>query len=100
MFKLVGSKQMCNFRFPNLSLLSTMTKLLIQGVASLTCASSPACNILLISCLNASLRCTGLGGKVFAWGQHLDQSECDKMVPGSWQSPQKYLGTHAESDLC
>ena len=34
LFKLVRSKQMCSLRFPSLSLLSTNTKLLIQGVAS------------------------------------------------------------------
>ena len=60
LFRLVGFKQMCSFRLPNLSLLSTSTKLLIQGVASCTGLSTPACSILSTSCLNASLRWTGI----------------------------------------
>ena len=42
---------MCNLRFPNLFLFSTRTKLLMQGIASFTSASTPACNILFISCV-------------------------------------------------
>ena len=60
LFRLVGSKQMCSFRLPSFSLLSTSTKLFIQGVASWTGLSTPACGILSTSCLNASLRWTGI----------------------------------------
>ena len=52
LLRLVGSNQMHNFRLPNLSLLPISTKLLIQGIASLTGTSNPTCNILFISCLN------------------------------------------------
>ena len=61
LFKLVGSKQMHSFKLPDLSLLSTSTNLLIQGVASWTGLSIPACSILSTSCLNASLKWTGIG---------------------------------------
>ena len=46
LFRLVGSKQMHSFKLPDLSLLSTSTKLLTQGVASWTGLSTPACSIL------------------------------------------------------
>ena len=46
LFRLVGSKQMHSFKLPDLSLLSTSTKLLIQGVASWTSLRTPACSIL------------------------------------------------------
>ena len=42
LFRLVGSKQMCSFKLPDLSLPSTSTKLLIQGVTSCTSLSTSA----------------------------------------------------------
>ena len=34
---------------------------------------------------------------VFAWEVYWDQSECDNLVLGTCQSPQKHLGTHTVS---
>ena len=69
LFKFVGSKQILILWFPDLSFDSTNTKLLIHEVASGTGFSTPACNILPISFLNASFRCisTGLQGVYFGW---------------------------------
>ena len=50
LFKSVGSKQILSFKLPDLSLPSTSTKLLIQGVASCTSLRTPTSNILLTSC--------------------------------------------------
>ena len=61
LFRFVGSKQMHGFKLPDLSLLSTNTKLLIQGVASWTGLRTPACSIISTSCLNPYLRWTGIG---------------------------------------
>ena len=63
LFRLVGSKQILNLSLPSLSLPSTKTKLLIQGVAWCTGFRIQTCNILPISCLNGSLRCTGTDWK-------------------------------------
>ena len=57
LLRLVGSKQMPNFR----SLLSTKTKLFMQGVASFTGFNTPTCSVLSISYLKFSLRWTGIG---------------------------------------
>ena len=61
LFRLVGSRDILNFNCPWMFLLSTRTKLLIHGVASVVGISTPACSILLISCWNASLRSIGIG---------------------------------------
>ena len=61
LIQLVGSKQILSLWFPDLSFDSTNTKLLIQGVASVTGFNTPACSILSISCLNVSFRCMGTG---------------------------------------
>ena len=99
LFRLVGSKQMHSFKLPDLSLSSTSTKLLIQGVASCTGLSTPVCNILSTSCLNTFLRWTGIG----------QQGDCLGVTLGSiciWhgglqscQSLQRHQGIHAESVL-
>ena len=61
LFKLVGSKQILKFKFPILFFLSTITKLLIHGVASCTGFRTPTLSILSISCWKASFKCTGIG---------------------------------------
>ena len=55
------SKQILNLSLPRFSFPSTSTKLIIQGVDWCTDLWIPAGNILSISCLNDSLRCTGAG---------------------------------------
>ena len=46
LFRLIGSKQIHSFKLPDLSLAYTSRKLMIQGDASCTSLSTPACNIL------------------------------------------------------
>ena len=60
LLRFVGSKQMHNLRFPDLSLLSTNTKLLIQGVAPVTGLSTPTWSILPISFLKLSFKWMGI----------------------------------------
>ena len=59
---------------PSLSLLSTKMKLLIQGVASCTGTSTPACGILFISCWNWSFRCMGIDQQDVCLGGMLGSS--------------------------
>ena len=61
LFRLVGSKNICNFKLPNLSLLFTRTKLFIHGVASCIGLRMLAFSILSISCLKFSFRWTATG---------------------------------------
>ena len=61
LFRLAGSKQILSLSLQSLSLLSTSTKLFIQGVAWCRDFRIPACNILSISCFNGSFRCTCTG---------------------------------------
>ena len=61
LFRLVGSKQILKLSLPSLSLPSTRTKLLIQGVACCTDFRIPPCEILSISWLNGYLRCLATG---------------------------------------
>ena len=87
LFKLVGSKQMCSLRFPSLSLLSTKMKLLIQGVASCTGTSTPACSILFISCWNWSFRCMGIGQQGVCLGGMFGSSWIWYSGPGNLPIP-------------
>ena len=70
LFKFVGSNQILSFRLPDLSLPSTSTKLLIQGVASQMVFSTPACSILSISCLKIFVGGQDFGDKGFALVLH------------------------------
>ena len=74
LFRLIGSKQMHSFKLPDLFLPSTSTKLLIQCVPSCTGLSTPSCNILSTSCLNASLRWIGIGWQGVCLGVTLGSS--------------------------
>ena len=89
LFRMVGSVQMHSFRLPDLSLLSTSTKLLIQGVASLTGLSSPACSILSTSSLKSLL-----GGNTWISLYIIRRSW------GSYQSLQRHHSIHTVSGLC
>ena len=60
LFRLVGSKQILNFKFPSLSFPSTSTNL-IHGMASCTGFRTSALSILSISCWTASFKCTSIG---------------------------------------
>ena len=68
LFKLVGSKQILSLWVLDLSFDSTNTKLLIQGVASVTGFNTLVCSILSISCLNVSFRCMGTGLQCVCFG--------------------------------
>ena len=56
-----GPSRFLTLSLPHLSFPSTNKKLFIQAVAWCTCFRIPVCNILSISYLNGSLRCTGTG---------------------------------------
>ena len=84
LFRVVGSKQMHSLKLPDLSLLSTSTKLLIQGVASWTGLSTAACSMLSTSCLNVSLRWTGIGWQGVCLGVTLGINLY--MIRRSWEA--------------
>ena len=95
LFRFVGSKQMCSFKLPSLFLLYTSTKLLIQGVASCTGLSTPVSSILSTSCLNASLRWTGIGWQGVCLGVTLGSICIWYGGPGKLPIPSKTSGyTH------
>ena len=83
---------MHSLRLPNLSLLSTKTKLLIHGVASCTGASTPACSILFISCWNFSFKCTGIGEQGVCLGGMLGSTWIWQSGPRNLPIPSKTSG--------
>ena len=90
LFRLVRFRQILSFKLPDLSLPSTSTKLLIQGVASWTGFSTPACNILSTSCLKASFRWTGIGWQGVSFGVTLGSSCIWYGDLGIFQSSQRH----------
>ena len=91
---------MHSLRLPNLSLLSTKTKLLIHGVLhALEQVHLPvACCLSVVGTSLSSVQ--GLVSKVFAWVVYWDQPGCDNLVLGACQSLQRHLGTHTGSFHC
>ena len=71
LLRLVGSRHILSLRYPCLSLSSTNTKLLIQGVAWFTGFKTSTCNILSISFLKASFEWTGIGWQGVCFGVSL-----------------------------
>ena len=92
LFKFVGSKQIPNLWFLDLSLDSTSMKLLIQRVASVTGFNTLGCSILSISFLNVSFRCMGTGLQGVCFGWMLGSRSWYKEDPESCQFPQRHLG--------
>ena len=80
LFKLVGSKQILSLSLPSLSLLSTGKKLFIHGDAWCTGFRILHCSILLISCLNCSLRWIGTSLHGVCLGWCLYQLVCGRVV--------------------
>ena len=87
LLRFVGSKQVLSFEFPSLSLPSTSTKIFLHGVASWTGFRTPTFNILLVSCLIASYRCTGISQQEVCFGVAFESNWIWYRVPGKHPIP-------------
>ena len=85
---------MCSLRFSDLSLLSTNTKLLIQGVLHvLEQVLLPVASCLFLAGTGL-LNVWELANRVSTWEVCLDQAGYGNLVLGTCQSLERHLGTH------